>query len=269
MENNIFTEINLKSWSEFRDKMFSQCCENPERWIFRGMSNSKWVLKTSLERLPSELPKIDIEDSLISYFKKRVHHYIKIADIPDDTDLIDWMTLMQHYGAPTRLLDWTLSPFIASFFAFESNIQDDQNVSIWAINTEWLNSQNEEIIGEEDYQKTDLLNLHYQKPEKISKGLIYPVFPRKDNERVINQKGRFLIGLNPYLDFMSNFNIYKKGIKNNLLKYNLSRVYTTHALYELDLMNINYSILFPGIEGYAKSMFHFPVSIDMQIRKNY
>jgi len=43
--------------------------------------------------------------------------YIPENLIPDDEDLVGWWQLMQHYRAPTRLLDWTRSPYVATYFA--------------------------------------------------------------------------------------------------------------------------------------------------------
>lgn len=50
-------------------------------------------------------------------FRLRAHHYL--TDLPDDADYLEWWSLMRHYGAPTRLLDWTYSIYVATYFALE------------------------------------------------------------------------------------------------------------------------------------------------------
>ena len=53
------------------------------------------------------------------------------------------MTLMQHYGAPTRLLDWTLSPWVACYFAAQdAENADKEDAAIWAFNREQLDKAN-------------------------------------------------------------------------------------------------------------------------------
>lgn len=50
--------------------------------------------------------------------------------VPADADTFQWLALMQHHGAPTRLLDFTWSPFVSAFFALERATKD---AAIWAI----------------------------------------------------------------------------------------------------------------------------------------
>ena len=93
--------------------------ERPTWWLFRGLSRPR-TLRTSLERIVldagwplSDAAKVEVQ--LLKDFKRHAHFYI--SSVPRDGDLIGWLALMQHHGAPTRLLDWTYSFYVAAFFA--------------------------------------------------------------------------------------------------------------------------------------------------------
>jgi len=53
--------------------------------------------------------------------------------VPDELDLLGWLSAMQHYGAPTRLLDWSASPFVALWFAYEHASETD--ACLWGLNS--------------------------------------------------------------------------------------------------------------------------------------
>src|SRR5262245_47173266 len=78
------------------------------QWIFRGHTADAWTLKTSLERalLPRRLYQQTasrLEGGLLRRFKRQAHHHL--SDVPDSDSWLEWLALMQHHGAPTRLLD--------------------------------------------------------------------------------------------------------------------------------------------------------------------
>lgn len=104
-------------------------------WFFRGQSNFDWGLKTGLsrtiDRVDPDLDPFALENSLIGEFKRNFNSQDHTR--PGDSDLLGWLALMQHYRAPTRLLDWTTSPLIALYFATENR---DSNVdgAVWAFN---------------------------------------------------------------------------------------------------------------------------------------
>jgi hypothetical protein len=105
-------------------------------WIFRGQENSQWSLLTRLQRVlqrhaPADGIMIDWENSAIGFFKRQVR--VHLASLHADTDIVGWLALMQHYGAPTRLLDWTLSPFVACYFALAAE-SEAEYAAVWALN---------------------------------------------------------------------------------------------------------------------------------------
>ncbi len=142
-------------------------------------------------------------------FKSIAHQYI--TNLPSDKNYLEWYALLQHYGAPTRLLDFTSSFYIAAFFAFE-NANDD--CAIWAIN----HYQLDEFLGEKimemflknkrslvgldyrnelanyllDYENIDLSNTAKEEIfHKESK--IFSVEPNIKNQRLALQKSCFLM----------------------------------------------------------------------------
>jgi hypothetical protein len=100
-------------------------------WSFRGQRESTWTLQTSLDReitvfhnsghypLPDRQEE---ENELLFRFQQQVHNYVR--HLPSTDDRASWLALMQHYGVPTRLLDWTQSPYVALYFAVEEKPQE-------------------------------------------------------------------------------------------------------------------------------------------------
>jgi hypothetical protein len=101
---------------------------------FRGHSDASWKLTPKLYR--KEFLGAD-ENEIRAEFKSRALQLIQ-GRIPS-TEL-DWYFLMQHYGAPTRLLDWTENPLAALYFAV-ANHDGKKNAAIWIMDPTWLNKQ--------------------------------------------------------------------------------------------------------------------------------
>lgn len=99
------------------------------RLWYRGEDDANRILIPSIQRSQKRL---DVERYITNDF------YIKAKRIlqnpPDKHNYAGWVSLMQHYGLPTRMLDWSYSPLIASFFATETYKQmADKDASVWVL----------------------------------------------------------------------------------------------------------------------------------------
>lgn len=103
-------------------------------WAFRGQYDATWSLSSSLERKQRKHPEVHIglaeEMAAILDFRNQTRLLL-----PYTERLIETLAAMQHYGIPTRLIDFTRSFFVALFFAFEKGESKDvEDHSVWAIN---------------------------------------------------------------------------------------------------------------------------------------
>jgi hypothetical protein len=107
---------------------------------FRGHGNAAWSLVPGWYRPADSARGIGAEyyseDTLLESFKLRAPTYLERLPATD----WEWVFLMQHYGLPTRLLDWTESSLIALYFAIRDN-PGDADAAVWALNPWWLNRQ--------------------------------------------------------------------------------------------------------------------------------
>jgi hypothetical protein len=126
--------------------------ENFEGWIFRGHCSANWSLQSTLERrAPATHSRVFTEYDLVRGFRRRAHNYLGVHQLPTKSG--EWLALMQHFGAPTRLVDFTRSPFVAAYFAFEDLPPDGCNdCVILAMSPAWCDSR----LGELAFAKGGL-----------------------------------------------------------------------------------------------------------------
>jgi hypothetical protein len=266
---------------ELLDRLHSSPLNNTD-WVFRGQSHP-WPLRPTLERIadPAVVRRFGtVEKPLIREFLSRVHHYT--ADVPDEGDELSCLALMQHFGAPTRLLDWTISPFVAAFFAVEKAPHGDPQEApiIWAINRRELLEDVLGVVRFEDpgappdqvakaeeflrampppvdaYRPLELIFLKRRSP--FQRPLVVSDRPPKMNQRLSVQQGVFLRANPPNWSFEDALRYVlahrKHGQPRALHKLRIAPEGRLHLLRELHRMNISAESLYPGLDGFARSL---------------
>ena len=96
--------------------------------VYRGQVNSEWGLETSAAR---KYDTLQHERGTVGRFKMKAGS--RHSNLPALLDYASWLFLMQHYGLPTRVLDWTESALVALYFAIEDQIYDKNDGAIWIL----------------------------------------------------------------------------------------------------------------------------------------
>lgn len=120
-------------------------------WAFRGVGNAKWALEPSIERsaVSTALKWPALEFKASEEFKSRANLY----QTPPQEGELGWLALMQHYGVPTRLLDFTLSPFVALYFAarpYETPPGEEKPefARLWALDSHAIYEKSEQSVNQ-------------------------------------------------------------------------------------------------------------------------
>lgn len=207
-------------------------------WLFRGHRCPNWTLVTSLERASKRcgVSPVDYERQIWGEFRRHAHSYLQRA--PDDSCTMEWLALMQHYGAPTRLLDFTYSFWIALFFAYEEAEDDCAVVALEP------NSLARNIPGT-DYNL--VLRGNIDQRNHVD-DLLYCNVPFYTNDRLAIQKGTFVFSLNLHRTF-EDLVLQNQKMKSELI---ISKSLFRDIRNMLNDFNCNSRVLFPGIDGYSR-----------------
>jgi hypothetical protein len=120
-------EIVCKDWLDIQKHLYANSWNDElgryrSPFAFRGLPNREWALETSLQRMGGSFEKL--ETHLLRNFIKYAHEHVAVSSpglvlSPNGNRMWNWLVLARHHGLPTRLLDWTYSPYVALHFATE------------------------------------------------------------------------------------------------------------------------------------------------------
>jgi len=243
--------IEIKSWKEYVEVITNSDFKS---WAFRGQTDTDWPLLSTLSRYFKTF-KVhpdawqQQESRILRIFKRKSHLFL--SQIPEPDDSFQWLALMQHFGTPTRLLDFTWSPYVSAFFALEKATNDS---AIWAVfppglaDTKIRTTRASQKLGSDEigpwifgnYEKYFLPNTY---------NFVTIGEPHKMNQRLIAQSGTFVIPGrldNPIESIVKDNSIVKFVLKTSELRKT--------AMSELYKMNISNATLFPGLDGLARSL---------------
>jgi hypothetical protein len=220
---------------------------------FRGHADVSWNLEPSLSRLG----KLNIEVQLIKQFKQNAHQFLERSSPLSE---YDWIFLMQHYGVPTRLLDWTENPLIGLYFAVEEDPKKKGKrqppAALWCLYPRKLNEISGLILSPPDDIPAfgDDPELDDYLPSRIHGAGIARKNPAaisasRKFSRVYAQEGVFTIlhrdtiRIDELVD--------AKGNQGHLVKLRIPRSAVSKLRTELKFLGVNKLTVFPQLENVA------------------
>ena len=243
------------NWTELQQMLFRDSY-NPDidrirsPYIYRGLSDIDYELKTSLMRMGGPFERLEFH--LFRNFKK----YAFNPEIASNTDW-EWLALAQHHGLPTRLLDWTYSPYAALHFATANIEKFDLDGVIWALKYEGLPKHlpqrlrhKLETVGSNSFT-AEMLNDVYDNIQQIDsddEDFVVAFEPPSLDSRIVNQYAVFTFMSRP-VALLDKW-LYEKP--ELYFRIRIPAAMKWEVRDKLDQLNINERVLFPGYEGLSK-----------------
>ena len=253
-------EIEIAKWSdlvkEFDSFDYGRPSEMP--YLFRGQSDAEWPLVDTLahvlEPVGPVTPPLDVERMAHLRFIGQAHLFLDPSTLLEEKSLLAWWGLMQHFGCPTRLLDWTSSPFVAAYFAVVENW--DRPGAVWAFDAGTLVEETKEpnviearkaLGSNEDIRKI----LWQDSPLEF----VHPFFLKRQHTRTASQQGAFTVCGRILADHGQLIDdSCPKSNARCCLKMIMEPQMKSEALRHLMRMNITANSLFPGLDGLGRSI---------------
>jgi hypothetical protein len=239
----------VSSWRELDDAVAALGGASAHApWVFRGLARSSYSNLASLARLGDGFPAL--ERHLIRNFRKYAHR-----ERPGPT-LWDWLSLAQHHGLPTRLLDWTFSPFVAAHFATATS--PDHEAIVWAVDCEAVNAElpfelRESLEAEGAIVfTTELLAAHaptLDTLEALGEGQAFAVFfePPSLDDRIVNQSAV----LSAISDPREHMDDWLQEHPHAWHAWRIPPDAKAEIRERLDQGNVTERVLMPGLDGLA------------------
>lgn len=228
------------SWKEYKD-IASEHLEHDGAFIYRGQRDASWVLKTSLHRtsIANSIASIKTYvDVILPQVQEPLEAWVgKSWNLQDTYGLAEFLAFIQHNGFPTPLLDWTYSPYVAAYFAFESinHFQPQNNmVAIYAFNQRDWSTKFKQVYDVTNFTP----HVSVLRPRIVG------------NHKLALQQGCFT--WSNLEDIESHIRFNEKDGQLFLTKYELDVEERPKVMRELSLMGISAVQLMPSVESVCK-----------------
>ncbi len=226
---------------------------NRSQYLYRGMSNAKFKLTTSLDRNCKDL-KTELEPCILQNFTK----YGALEDPTIEKSVWRQMFMGQHHGLPTRLLDWSHSSLMALHFATTENNLDKMEAHdcmIWRIDMKEIHSllpikytdtlaENQTSVFSVDMLTKVTSSLEQYDRDMEDKAMVI-IEPPSIDPRIVNQYSFFSI----IPDGMNNIEEFLDKYTEKTVKYVISKELRWRIRDMLDDQNVSERMTHPGLDG--------------------
>lgn len=237
------------SWEDFKVWAATKHRASRQSWLYRGHRDASWHLQSSFFlRNPRGISLHDYRWFVISeieYYYCTL--YGEVLNLQDGLQLAAFLSQLRHHGFPTPLLDWTMSPFIAAYFALRDlrgSLDEHGCARVFAFDY---------LAWERDFLPPTVVWDMFNVAKGISPfiSILKPI--PKNNPRIIPQQGRFMISNSP--DLSELIDSCQNCIGRQYLHWkDINVAEADTALTELDLMGIREMALFPDFEGLCRNV---------------
>jgi hypothetical protein len=254
-------------WEEWKRRKYW----NPQEKLpwFRGIGKECYPLVPRIYRAEKEIGwKYNANEAvdMRAEFERRAKPFIK-QNLPYSVG--EYLHLMQHYGFPTRLLDWTEGALIALYFAIRIP-RNDKTPCIWMLNPSWLNYVNDVTIkneetGEdkslvlytdynavEEFPADSVIKEYYLNEHKLA-DLPVAAFPPHIDPRIVAQKSVFTIHGRLQNGFDVLFNKYPEA-QICMLRISPDQERIKNMIDELARLGMTETTIFPDLEGLSREI---------------
>ena len=247
-------DLRVNTWLELQNALFENTWQPPlqrfrSNFVFRGSPRASHGLETSLQTGGFEAH----ERHLLTSFRK----YALRNAVHGDW-VWNWLSLAKHHGLPTRLLDWTYSPYVALHFATHDFRHFDEDAAIWCVDyrstNELLPKELKKFAESEDVNilTTEMLNrvaTSLQEYDDLAKHDFVVFFePPSLDERIVNQFALFSLPSSATMSLekllLQREAAHRRIIIPAALKWEIRD--------KLDQANITERVLFPGLDGLSQ-----------------
>lgn len=255
-------DLPVGTWAELDQALFADTWNLTLKrfrstFAYRGVGVESYPLTNSLSRLADPALRYStMERNLLKQFQK--YAYPKLVDTDHEWH---WLSIAQHHGLPTRLMDWTYSPLVALHFATCNLDEVTQDGAVWKINyaqvhsllekrhTASLDRLGSQIFTVQALQESiaSLDELDGQAASDRDIGLFFE--PPALDDRIINQFAYFSVLSNRYLSFDDWFQQPHVKGRVDVTKIVFPATLKWEIRDKLDQSNINERVLMPGLDG--------------------